>query len=412
MKEFRVIFLAGAFWGSNKNCILENSIGVVQNAADVLQKNYIDGFSLNKSVSSVTVINIPFIGSYPRRYKKPYYSPKVDFHSFPGYEVFEYPFLNISVIKNISRLYSSFKSVLNKFNNHSKFNEDENLVLVCYSMHLPFLLACYFLKISKKKFKLCVIVPDLPEFMAVRHGMEKLIYNSIARISYGIVSRADCVVAITSQMLLKISEKGGVVIEGIASISPQQGSINPQQVSNIKERFFFYSGTLDSRYGIRELIDEFEFSGINDIELRICGEGDMKDYAIEASKRNKNIRYLGQIDRDEVLNLQRKALVLINPRKNSSEFTKYSFPSKIIEYMSSGTPVLMYRIDGVPEEYFDYCYVIDEGRGGLSNALKKISLLNSEILEQKGFKAQKFICERKNPIVQVEKIVDFMKGKF
>ena len=38
----------------------------------------------------------------------------------------------------------------------------------------------------------------------------------------------------------------------------------------------------------------------------------------------------------------------VNPRQNNEEFTKYSFPSKTMEYLASGVPVVAYKLDGIP----------------------------------------------------------------
>ena len=62
------------------------------------------------------------------------------------------------------------------------------------------------------------------------------------------------------------------------------------------------------------------------------------------------IEFLGMLPRTDVLELQSKATILVNPRQPVGDFTKYSFPSKTIEYMASGTPLLMYKLPGIPEE--------------------------------------------------------------
>ena len=41
----------------------------------------------------------------------------------------------------------------------------------------------------------------------------------------------------------------------------------------------------------------------------------------------------------------------MNPRSADAEYTKYSFPSKTIEYLATGVPVVMNRLPGIPEEY-------------------------------------------------------------
>jgi len=63
-----------------------------------------------------------------------------------------------------------------------------------------------------------------------------------------------------------------------------------------------------------------------------------------------------------------KADVLVNPRENNEEYTKYSFPSKNIEYLASGNPVVAYMLDGMGDCYREYIYLLEN----LSNNTKTL----------------------------------------
>lgn len=54
------------------------------------------------------------------------------------------------------------------------------------------------------------------------------------------------------------------------------------------------------------------------------------------------------------------ATLLVNSRFTIEEFTKYSFPSKNMEYMASGTPLLTTKLPGMPQEYYPYVFLFDE----------------------------------------------------
>lgn len=58
----------------------------------------------------------------------------------------------------------------------------------------------------------------------------------------------------------------------------------------------------------------------------ICGIGDSEKAIREAAEKDFRISFLGQLPRSEVLEWQKQATVLVNPRQNNEEFTKYSFP--------------------------------------------------------------------------------------
>jgi hypothetical protein len=66
MKE--IIFLGGIFPEDIRDEIEAKSSGVIQNAADSLQKALISGLKIH--FEKLTLVNLPFIGSFPKRYKE------------------------------------------------------------------------------------------------------------------------------------------------------------------------------------------------------------------------------------------------------------------------------------------------------------------------------------------------------
>jgi len=262
-------------------------------------------------------------------------------------------------------------------------------------------------QMTHRDVEFCVIVPDLPEYMAVRTGLSKMVFQLFARLSYRIVNRADSVVAITEAMLGMFSSRlKKVVVEGIAD-----SAYIALPVSTVRKPYFLYSGTLDRRYGIRKLLDAFVAAKIDNYELYICGDGDDRANVELVAQSCPQVKYKGQLDRDAVLQLQRQAALLINPRDNESAFTKYSFPSKIIEYMSSGVPVMMYALDGIPPEYYRFCYLVSPGADGLKEMLVKVAAVDVNEFVEMGRLAKLFISNHKMPGTQVAKVLDAIKGE-
>lgn len=125
---------------------------------------------------------------------------------------------------------------------------------------------------------------------------------------------------------------------------------------------------------------------------------------------DKRIKFLGTLPRTEVLKIQKEAFLLINPRHSSEEFTKYSFPSKTMEYLASGTPTLMCQLKCIPNEYKQFLFFIeDETVEGYKNAILNIIKTDPNILETHGLNARKFILEQKNPYHQVSRVLEFLK---
>ena len=107
--------------------------------------------------------------------------------------------------------------------------------------------------------------------------------------------------------------------------------------------------------------------------------------------------------------LQKKATVLVNPRTNQGEYTKYSFPSKTMEYMASGRPVMMFRLDGIPGEYDPFLtYIPEESAASIRDTAESLRKLSPSELDEMGARGREFVLKNKNRNVQMRRVLDFI----
>lgn len=394
----KILFIGGLFTEKQKKLVEKSSFGVVQNAANVLQSNILKG--LIKIHTNVELINLPFIGSYPKRFDKFYFPPTSE-TIFKDLPVTGLGFINVSFLKYFSRFIALFKKLaLDK--------ELNNSFIMIYSFHLPFIMAAVLAKkIIHSKSKICLIVPDLPEYMSDQGNFfYKQLKKAESYFCKFFLPHVDCYILLTNEMSkkLKLSPELYIVIEGVANLQDYE---KPASIN--KEKYIFYSGTLAERYGIKELVDAFVELKPKHYQLWICGDGDSLNYIEKKSITESGIKYLGQLPREKVIELQKNATVLVNPRRPEGEFTKYSFPSKIMEYMTSGRPVVMHKLPGIPSEYFQYCYTpTSSSFSSFVECLNNTLELPSSELTSKGLAAKNFIKNNKTDIKQAEKIKDFL----
>jgi glycosyltransferase involved in cell wall biosynthesis len=143
--------------------------------------------------------------------------------------------------------------------------------------------------------------------------------------------------------------------------------------------------------------------------LIICGIGDSEEEICKAADNDTRIDFRGQLPRQEVLQLQREATVLVNPRQNDETFTRYSFPSKTMEYLASGVPVVAYKLDGIPDEYDKYLtYPTGETAQDLAKALEGVCALDVATWERVGQAGREFVLNYKNQEIQAKRILDFL----
>ena len=181
----------------------------------------------------------------------------------------------------------------------------------------------------------------------------------------------DTSVVLTEAMAkaLQLTDRPYVVAEGIVdSIPENRNSTAHEETINI-----VYAGKLYFRFGIRYLVEAFSLLQDSSYRLILCGNGDAVEYLQKCAMEDSRIILPGQVSPEKVQEYISSAAVLVNPRPNNEEYTKYSFPSKDIEYLSSGKPTVAFLLDGMPKCYQDFLYVVDPDRDiscAISDALK------------------------------------------
>ena len=261
--------------------------------------------------------------------------------------------------------------------------------------------------------KIVLIIPDLPEYMGGQKSfLSEYVHKQNRRFLKKLYFEIDGFVLLTEHMkeMLPIEDKKWTIVEGIFN-NIQDDTEKIDQVIDSKISYIFYSGTLAKRYGVMNLVEAFLMLVDTNIRLVICGTGDAENEILDYVKNDKRIIFRGQIPRAEVLKLQRKASLLVNPRTPEGEFTKYSFPSKTMEYLASGVPTLLYKLPGIPDEYYQYCFSLEDlSIKALANKITDILGLDCNELRKIGLEARNFILDRKNPVVQCEKVMKLINS--
>lgn len=259
---------------------------------------------------------------------------------------------------------------------------------------------------SKLRGRRCVgIVMDLPDMFSYGGRFYKAWGNWIIR-------QCTDYVFLTEAMndYVNAGKKPYVVLEGQSDISMVKAP--PSMDKKIKPRVVMYAGGFFRQYGADILTEGFLKAKLPDVQLHIYGPGDYVDEFVELSCKNSQLHYGGVLMNFEMEEKEQEATLLVNPRPTYEEYVKYSFPSKIMEYMASGTPVLTTRLPGIPKEYEPYLmFIDDEDSDGIACALKKVFGHSDEELFAMGCSARDYVLECRNNIVQAQKILDMVQTK-
>ena len=267
----------------------------------------------------------------------------------------------------------------------------------------PILLIPAFL--FKGKTKIVTVVSEVPQYRNMTEGNP--VVNLIKKKVFSFFNnRMDGYIYMTRHMdeVCNPRKKPWIVVEGMTQI-PERMIRDEKHTQPV----ILYAGGLHIENGIDVLLEAFERMQNKNAVLQLCGIGNATDRIVQYAAKNERIQYLGTLPNERVRKLEREATLLVNPRKPDSMLTRYSFPSKTFEYFSSGTPCALSKLEGIPEEFYEYCYVCDVSNADrLASDLDSILTKSQDEREIKGVQVYEFLKKEKSAKIQTKKIIDFM----
>lgn len=280
--------------------------------------------------------------------------------------------------------HANYFGIRNTFENkrfRKRINKMDKVDYVIVSnVHTPHLYAAYLLK---KKFnsKTLLIVYDLPDNM--NFSKKSLLYRFLKFFDKRLFNKYLNFV----DYFLVVSEETNNVINKFGKPYKMiEGIIEKKSLLPISEsKTFLYAGSIMFAFDIELLIDSFVKANAkknNSFFLEICGNGDAVDYVKEMSIKYPFIKYLGMLSPSDVAKAYERASYFINPRRNVEEFTKYSFPSKNLDYLQTGKPMVGFTFPSVSKRLNDLIFSPKDNEIDLSNAINRVmNLSKNEIID-------------------------------
>ncbi len=163
----------------------------------------------------------------------------------------------------------------------------------------------------------------------------------------------------------------------------------PQPPPNPLARAVYYAGTLAEVAGVDLLLDAISHVSAPDVQFWFSGRGPLEDRIRAAAERDPRIVLHGFISREEYRDLLQRAAVLVNPRPSRLAENRYNFPSKLMEYLAAGRPVISTATSDVAEHYGEAIVLLeDETPQGLAHAIESVLALPPEAQAALGAKAR------------------------
>lgn len=314
------------------------------------------------------------------------------------------PAINLPLLKQIGHANGAGK-LLKKWLRENR-DESDKCVLV-YGLY-PAVVKKLLQICRKQNCKIFALITDVPSTMFTytksKNLLKRLFSGSYRELAVSLQDQFDGYIYLTEAMKDEVAPgKPYTVVETIADVGIFDAVT---EVEKAEPPALMYAGALYKKYGVDLIVDAFE-QAKSDCELWLFGSGDYEQEIKQRAERNPKIRFFGRVSREEVLKREKEASLLLNIRNAEDDYTRFSFPSKMIEYMLSATPLLTTRLEGIPEEYYSYCYATSDRDSG------KIAQMIDRILADKqpgdlGARAETFVRGEKNAPKQAKKILDFI----
>lgn len=387
----KILFLGYAVSESDAKSLSGISI-----AGNKMQLNILH--NLASKGADLKIITVLPVASYPK--DKSVFFKKQSAQLGDRVEAIKILFINIPIIKQFSQIISVYQE------GAAYIRKNSDAVIFTYNMFPQVGVPARWLK-RKYGCRLAALLADLPvDDDYSRTGIKKFLRRRFEKSTEKSMLYADQVIVL-NQRAQKIyaPQAEYLVIDGGVNLQEYPDTLADGLEK--KRKNIVYGGSLAEYSGVRQLIYSMEKIKDSKVELDIYGDGTLKDFIV--SKADQRIHYCGKVTNKEMLAIQRKAWLLVNPRPVDDPIAQLTFPSKIFEYMMSGTPVLTTRLNGFSEEYEGKLFFAEDNKPEtLAYWINRISQMDNMQLRNMAAEAEKFVREEKNWEKQTDKIMAFI----
>jgi glycosyltransferase involved in cell wall biosynthesis len=219
-----------------------------------------------------------------------------------------------------------------------------------------------------------------------------------------LLPRFDALVVVSSAIIedfaptmRHVRVEGGIIPEIVAPVPPD---LKPVQTFDV-----VFAGGLEAVNGVEPMLDAISRIEGDGYRFIFAGSGPLEDAVRRAAVEDPRIIYRGFLNLSELLPIYAQADVLINMRLTAKMRSRYFFPSKLMEFLASGTPVISTCTGHVEQEFGDLLFLLkDETPDGLADAIRQVEAMGRKYRLRIGRKAREYMLQRKTWRAQAGRI--------
>lgn len=317
-----------------------------------------------------------------------------------GVEGITLGFLNVLILKHATR----FDSCLRAGTRFIKTRQPD--VVVVHGVHTPFLAFARLLK-RISKLRICLVMTDPPGVVRAGDGILARILKHLDRhLLRVLASGFDGVICLTPALASDFAPKvPRLVVEGFAN--PELSLLKTEQ-NRARDGFdIAYAGGINAEYGVENLVRAFQSIADPRARLTLYGRGPLDTWVLKQCEVDDRISHGGLVPHEDLMPRLGRASILVNPRPGAQGFVPYSFPSKLLEYMALGVPVVTTRLAGLPAGYLPYVNVTrDDSVDALAQAIETVRAHYGSAT-RRASRGQEYVVREKSVDAQGKRISAF-----
>jgi glycosyltransferase involved in cell wall biosynthesis len=183
----------------------------------------------------------------------------------------------------------------------------------------------------------------------------------------------------------------------------------PPDISPLRKTVV-YAGTPAFVSGARLLLEAFARVDDSQLKLVFAGRGGLESEIRAAASRDARIEIRGFMTREQLQRILVSATVLINPRLSAATENRYNFPSKILDYLASGRPVITTLAGDLDPAYADVAIPLrDETPGALAALMQEVAARPEQELTEIGARGREFVLAKRRWVDQAAEVYRFIE---
>jgi hypothetical protein len=307
-------------------------------------------------------------------------------------------FLNITGLKHLSRFVTATAAV-RRLARRRRYD-----AILVHGVHSPFIWVAV-RAARRSNIPAAVVLTDPPSLPT---PFDARASRQLKRLDRHVIltglARVAGVVALTQDLAQDFAAgRPWLQFEGIAR--PLGDTTEPREPAH--PGAVVYAGGLAADYGVRRLVEAVGLSNGSWV-LHVYGAGPLEDEVRSAAAADDRIVLHGLVDSGTLASAYAGASLLVNPRPVDRSFVRYSFPSKLIEYLGTGRAVMTTRLPTIPADYADHLAFCGDTAAEMASEID--DFFDSGRHRTTTGSGREFILTTRGVTAQGERLREFLRG--